>query len=177
MGPIVYMVSTKLLVGLLGIGLTFAPDAIYTFYEHQPRTTGASARATTRRSPALIMALEQSIVMGIALVWLFVRVLAQSERRGAAPERYAAAARAPRGRQPRATMRALRRRPRRSGSVSQDDRRAGQDHDCVPQLPRPSPIVAPSPIATGPGGRTCSPICPSAPTHTGGSIQRDPVQR
>ena len=36
MGPVMYMVSTKVLVGLLGVGLAFAPDAIYDFYERQP---------------------------------------------------------------------------------------------------------------------------------------------
>ena len=43
MGPVVYMVSTKLLVGLLGVGLAFAPDAIYDFYERQPGYWGLSA--------------------------------------------------------------------------------------------------------------------------------------
>ena len=52
MGPVVYMLSTKLLVGLLGIGLTFAPDALYAFYKDQPRDLGPQRRATTRRSPA-----------------------------------------------------------------------------------------------------------------------------
>ena len=36
LGPIVYMLSTKFVVGLLGIVLTFAPDALYDFYPHQP---------------------------------------------------------------------------------------------------------------------------------------------
>ena len=34
------------------------------------------------------MALEQSIVMGIALVWLFVRMLIESEREQQRAERY-----------------------------------------------------------------------------------------
>ena len=37
----------------------------------------------------LIMALEQSIVMGIALAWLFVRMLAESEAEEQRAERYA----------------------------------------------------------------------------------------
>ena len=37
MGPVVYMVATKLAVGLLGIVLTFAPDALYDFYEQRRR--------------------------------------------------------------------------------------------------------------------------------------------
>ena len=89
MGPIVYMLSTKLLVGLLGIGLTFAPDAIYAFYENQPGIWGLSASDDQALAGAL-MALEQSIVMGVALVWLFVRALSESEAEEQRAERYAA---------------------------------------------------------------------------------------
>ena len=51
MGPIAYMTSTKLLVGLLGIVLAFAPSSIYPFYAAPSRTTGASARARIRTWP------------------------------------------------------------------------------------------------------------------------------
>jgi putative membrane protein len=88
MGPVVYMVATKLLVGLLGIGLAFAPDAIYDFYERQPGYWGISP-GTDQAIGGLIMATEQSIVMGIALVYLFVRALAESERKNQREERYA----------------------------------------------------------------------------------------
>ena len=44
MGPIVYMLSTKLLVGILGIAITFAPDALYAFYKDQPPIWGLDAR-------------------------------------------------------------------------------------------------------------------------------------
>ena len=43
--------STKLAVGLLGIGLTFAPDALYDFYDSAP-ASGASRRPRTRPPPA-----------------------------------------------------------------------------------------------------------------------------
>jgi len=79
MYPVVYMLSTKVLVGLLGIGLTFAPDALYAFYEQQPETWGLSATEDQAAAGA-VMALEQSIIMGIALTWLFVRALSESER-------------------------------------------------------------------------------------------------
>ena len=36
----------------------------------------------------LMMALEQSIVMGIALVWVFVQMLGESERKAQRDERY-----------------------------------------------------------------------------------------
>ena len=35
MGPVVYMLSTKFAVGLLGIGLTFTPDPLYDYYEQR----------------------------------------------------------------------------------------------------------------------------------------------
>ncbi len=79
MGPVLYMVSTKLGVGLLGVGLAFSPDAIYDFYERQPRWWDISA-GTDQAIGGLIMATEQSIVMGIALTYLFVRALGESER-------------------------------------------------------------------------------------------------
>jgi putative membrane protein len=87
MGPVVYMVATKLLVGALGIALAFAPDAIYAFYEEQPRYWGLSA-GTDQAVGGLIMATEQSIIMGIALVSLFVRALSESEREEQRRERY-----------------------------------------------------------------------------------------
>src|SRR5204862_2282972 len=74
MGPVVYMVATKLLVGILGVGLAFAPDAIYDFYERQPSWWGLSP-GTDQAIGGLIMATEQSIVMGVALAYLFVRAL------------------------------------------------------------------------------------------------------
>ena len=87
MGPVVYMLSTKLLVGLLGIGLTFAPDALYAFYEDRPGIWGLSP-SEDQAAAGAIMALEQSIIMGIALVVLFVRALAESEREEQRRERF-----------------------------------------------------------------------------------------
>ncbi len=89
MGPVMYMVSTKVLVGLLGVGLAFAPDAIYDFYETQPRLDPpAPSPDTDQAVGGLIMATEQSIVMGIALVFLFVRALGESDRANEREERY-----------------------------------------------------------------------------------------
>jgi putative membrane protein len=90
MAPLAYMGATKLLVGVLGIVLTFAPDALYPFYENQPGYWGLSA-SEDEALAGLIMALEQSIVMGIALVWLFARLLSESEREEQRAERYEAA--------------------------------------------------------------------------------------
>ena len=87
MGPIAYMVVTKLLVGGLGILLAFAPASFYPYYEHHPHYWGLSP-GTDQSMAGLVMALEQSIVMGIALVYLFTRMLAESEREAQRAERY-----------------------------------------------------------------------------------------
>ena len=89
MGPVAYMVGTKLLVGLLGVLLAFAPNSIYPFYSHQPHYWGLSP-SEDQSMAGLLMALEQSIVMGIALVFLFVQMLAESEREAQRAERYEA---------------------------------------------------------------------------------------
>ena len=81
MGPVMYMVSTKLLVGLLGIALAFAPTALYAFYKHQPHYWGLTAGEDMNMA-GLLMALEQSIVMGIALAYLFVQMLVGVGPRG-----------------------------------------------------------------------------------------------
>jgi putative membrane protein len=85
MYPVVYMLSTKVLVGLLGIGLTFTPHALYDHYTGG--TWGLSADEDEELAGAL-MAIEQSIVMGIAVAWLFIRMLEESQRSDERAERY-----------------------------------------------------------------------------------------
>jgi cytochrome c oxidase assembly factor CtaG len=87
MGPIAYMVSTKLLVGLLGVTLAFAPSDIYPFYAHHPHYWGLTP-TEDQNMAGLLMALEQSVVMGIALVILFVQMLSESEREAQRAERF-----------------------------------------------------------------------------------------
>jgi putative membrane protein len=87
MGPVVYMGSTKLFVGALGMGLAFAPTALYAYYVHHARVWGISAH-DDQSIAGLIMAVEQSVVMGIALVLLFVRALTESEREQQRRESY-----------------------------------------------------------------------------------------
>lgn len=87
LGPISYMVVTKLLVGILGIALAFAPASFYPFYQHHPHYWGLSP-VEDQSMAGLEMALEQSIVMGIALVVLFVQMLNESERDAQRAERY-----------------------------------------------------------------------------------------
>ncbi len=87
MGPVAYMVSTKLFVGALGMGLAFAPSALYPYYEHHARVWSISA-VDDQSIAGLIMAIEQSLVMGTALVVLFIRMLTESEREQQRRERY-----------------------------------------------------------------------------------------
>jgi cytochrome c oxidase assembly factor CtaG len=87
LGPTGYLVSSRLLVGVLGIVLAFAPATLYPFYAHQPHYWGLSP-LDDQMMAGLVMALEQSIVMGIALVVLFVRMLGEEERAAQRAERY-----------------------------------------------------------------------------------------
>lgn len=87
LGPVGYMVATKLLVGLLGILLAFAPTVIYPYYAGHPHYWGLSPH-TDQSMAGLVMALEQSVVMGIALVVVFVRMLTESEREQQRRERF-----------------------------------------------------------------------------------------
>ena len=90
MGPVLYMVGTKIAVGILGIVITFAPDAIYDFYAHQGSVWGMSP-STDQQVAGALMAVEQSLIMGTALAWLFVRMLGESQRTDERRERYAPA--------------------------------------------------------------------------------------
>jgi cytochrome c oxidase assembly factor CtaG len=89
LGPAGFMLSTKVGVGLLGVALTFAPEPLYAFYEGQPDWWGLSPQ-TDQAIGGAIMALEQGVVMGIALAFLFIRMLGESERDEQRAERYAA---------------------------------------------------------------------------------------
>jgi cytochrome c oxidase assembly factor CtaG len=87
LGPVAYMGATKVLAGALGMGLAFAPSALYPYYVDHARVWGISA-IDDQAMAGLIMAVEQSLVMGVALVALFVRALAESEREQQRRERY-----------------------------------------------------------------------------------------
>lgn len=87
LGPVAYMTGGKLLVGILGIVIAFAPTVIYPFYAHQPHFWGLTP-LEDQMMAGLVMALEQSIVMGIALVVLFVQMLNESERAAQRAERF-----------------------------------------------------------------------------------------
>ena len=87
MHKVVYMLSTKFFIGVLGIVLIFSPEAIYAFYSDQPDYWGLTP-GQDQAVAGLVMALEQSIIMGIALTWLFFGMLSESEREEQRAERY-----------------------------------------------------------------------------------------
>jgi cytochrome c oxidase assembly factor CtaG len=89
LGPVFYMVSTKIAVGLLGIVITFAPEVLYDFYDQPGRVWGMTP-LEDQGVAGMVMALEQSFVMGIALVSIFIRMLIESEREQQRIERYGA---------------------------------------------------------------------------------------
>jgi len=87
LGPLAYMVTTKLFIGALGIALAFLPRVIYAFYAHKPHYWGLTP-IEDQSMAGLVMALEQSLVMGVAFVYLvynfFDEAAAEQRRR----ERY-----------------------------------------------------------------------------------------
>jgi cytochrome c oxidase assembly factor CtaG len=86
MGPIAYMLATKLGVGVLGIGLTFAPDSIYPYYQDREPIWGLTVDGDQQLAGEL-MTLEQMLIMGVALAYLLFRALEQSEREQARRDR------------------------------------------------------------------------------------------
>jgi putative membrane protein len=89
LGPVIYMASTKILVGFLGILLAFAPSLLFHFYAVDGTRWGLSP-LDDQHVAGLIMALEQSIVMGIALAYLFIRMLSEADENDLRAERYGA---------------------------------------------------------------------------------------
>jgi putative membrane protein len=87
MGPVMYMVITKLTVGILGVILAFAPNSFYGWYQHHIHYLNLSA-TVDQNIAGLVMALEQSVVMGIAVGYFFVRALNESEAKQQRTERF-----------------------------------------------------------------------------------------
>lgn len=80
MGPVLYMASTKVMVGFLGVLLAFAPGRLYESYGADDVVRWGMTPLDDQHVAGLIMGLEQSIVMGIGLAYLFARMLSESER-------------------------------------------------------------------------------------------------
>lgn len=85
---ILYMASTKVLVGFLGVLLAFAPGLLYESYAREGDLWGISALEDQQAAGAL-MGLEQTLIMGVVLVVLFTRMLSEADRDDERAERYA----------------------------------------------------------------------------------------
>jgi cytochrome c oxidase assembly factor CtaG len=94
LGPVAYMASTKLLVGALGVALTFLPDLLYEPYDADGTRWGMSP-LTDQSVAGAIMGLEQSLVMGVGLAWLFARMLSEADAKDEREDRYDTAAATP----------------------------------------------------------------------------------
>ena len=75
---VAYIGSAKFGLAALGLYLTWSTTAFYPYYETVPRIWGLSAVADQNVGGAIMM-VEQSITFVIALVFLFSRMLTQSE--------------------------------------------------------------------------------------------------
>jgi putative membrane protein len=78
LAPVAYMASTKLLVGALGVFLAFYPSLLYDEYAIAGERWGMSP-VDDQHVAGLIMGLEQSLVMGVGLAYLFARMLSEAE--------------------------------------------------------------------------------------------------
>ena len=90
MGPVLYMASTKLLVGDPRDPARVRARADLRRLRHDRHKLGLTP-LDDHHVAGLLMALEQSLVMGIALVYLFVRMLSEADREDERAERYEAA--------------------------------------------------------------------------------------
>ena len=97
MAPVGYMVSTKLLVGALGVFLAFYPKLLYSPYDVNGTRWGMSP-LDDQHVAGLIMGLEQSLVMGVGLAYLFARMLSEADDADRREERLEDLAVADRGR-------------------------------------------------------------------------------
>ncbi len=82
-----YVIVTKLLVGALGMTITFSPSVLYTHYAHLPAYWGMSP-LTDQNVGGALMTVEQESVLGIMLMAMFIRVLGESEHAEQRVERY-----------------------------------------------------------------------------------------
>lgn len=79
-GPniILYFAGAKLLNGVLAIAIIFWPSVLYPYYAGQPRFWALSALYDQELAGAVLM-IEESVVLFVAFVALFVRMLGESE--------------------------------------------------------------------------------------------------
>ena len=81
------MAITKIAVGFLGILLAFAPTLLYDLRVDGGTRWGLTA-VEDQQVAGVLMALEQSLVMGVALAYLFIRMLSEADEADEREERY-----------------------------------------------------------------------------------------
>ncbi len=74
-----YLLSARLGLGLLGMYLAWTPSVVYSFYKHEAPMWGLTHRSD-QTIGAIVMMGEQSLVVAIAFVIFFYKMLERSER-------------------------------------------------------------------------------------------------
>ena len=75
---------------MLGIILAFSTHSLYPWYQDHPHYWGLTPRVD-QNVAGVLMALEQSVIMGIALVYIVYRMLNDSEKEAVRQETHDAA--------------------------------------------------------------------------------------
>ena len=81
-----YILAAKLSLGALGLFLVWSRSVAYGYYESVPRIWGLSAIEDQNLGGAVMM-VEQSFVLALVLLVLFVRMLGASEEQDLRRER------------------------------------------------------------------------------------------
>ncbi len=74
-----YLIGARLGIGLLGIYLAWTPTVVYSFYKDEAPMWGLS-HLSDQTVGAIVMMTEQSVVVAIAFVIFFYKMLERSER-------------------------------------------------------------------------------------------------
>jgi putative membrane protein len=86
LGPLLYMAVTKFFVGVLGIILAFSTTCFYPWYKTHEHYLGLTPRVDQNLA-GVLMSLEQALIMGVAMVYIVVRMLNESEKEAQRKER------------------------------------------------------------------------------------------
>lgn len=78
LATVAYIATAKIGLAALGLYLTWSSHVLYTYYEHVPRVWGLTAIGDQNAGGAIMM-VEQSITFVIALVFLFSKMLTDTE--------------------------------------------------------------------------------------------------
>lgn len=87
MGVVFYVGGAKILTGVLASLITWAPVFLYEGYERQERFWGLAPKTDQSLAGSLMM-VEEGLVLTLAMAFLFIRMLSESERDESRRERY-----------------------------------------------------------------------------------------